>query len=184
MAKTALLVIDMQNAYFNNSALEEHRSQLIYYCNKLITHAQQHSWPTFMVRTVHAKDTSTWTLNMLDDARGYLYDGDEDAQLVRGLKVNGTIKLPKTRDSAFYDTTLLTQLREREIERLVLCGVSTHSCIMLTAADAYAANLRVTLASDAIYSHDPRYHESTLEMLQQEYRQGLLTHDAIIEQTD
>ena len=180
MSKIALLVIDMQNAYFNNEALQSHRSEVIGACNELILHAKQSLWPTYMIRTVHTRDKSTWTLNMLDDGSGYLYKDDSDADIVDGLITDQTIEVRKTRDSAFYDTNLLALLQTKGVETLVLCGVSTHSCVMLTAADAYAANLRVVLACDAICSHDPTYHKSTLEMLQQEYRQRLLPNADIL----
>lgn len=181
MTKTALLVIDMQNAYFNNDALEAHKEEIIAACNELITQAKVSDWPVYIIRTVHEKDTSTWTLNMLDDGVGYLYDGEEDADIVEGVITTGMTEILKTRDSAFYETELLDLLRASGIETVVLCGVSTHSCIMLTAADAYAANLRVVLASDAIRSHDPKYHDATLEMLRQEYRQQLLSNAEIID---
>lgn len=180
MANTALLIIDMQNAYFNNSALDEHKTELIEACNELVAHAKQQSWPVFTIRTVHKKDKSTWTLNTLDDQSGYLFEDSTDAQIVDGLDTTGTTEVIKTRDSAFYGTDLLTQLRTRSIDQVILCGVSTHSCVMLTAADAYAANLRVILARDAICSHDPNYHTSTLEMLQQEYRQQSLSNTDIL----
>lgn len=180
MTKTALLVIDMQHAYFNNDALEERKTDLIAHCNELIEHAKKSSWPVYTIRTVHRRDTSTWSLNMLDDEDGYLFNGEKDADFVEGLATTNTIEVQKTRDSALFSTNLLTQLRTKGIEHVVLCGISTHLCVMLTAADVYAANIRVTLASDAIYSHDPKYHDSTLEMLQQEYRQKLLSSADII----
>ena len=49
----------------------------------------------------------------------------------------------------------------------------------MSAADAYARNIHVILAEDAIASHDMAYHQSTLAMLQQEYRQQCLGVDEI-----
>lgn len=180
MGTTTLLVIDMQNAYFNNSALEREQEKLIKMCNELLAHAQKSNWPIYVIRTVHNRDKSTWTLNMLDDGSGYLHEDSTDSALVDGLRMEHAVQMTKTRDSAFFDTDLLTHLHAHGVESVVICGVSTHSCVMLTAADAYAANLRVTLAQDAIYSHDPTYHDSTFTMLHQEYRQKILTNKAII----
>ena len=180
MGTTALLVIDMQNAYFNNSALERERENLIATCNELLAHAQKLNWPIYVIRTIHDRDKSTWTLNMLDDGSGYLFEDSSDSALVEGLLTERTVQMTKTRDSAFFDTDLLTHLHAHGVENVVICGVSTHSCVMLTAADAYAANLRVTLAQDAIYSHDPAYHDSTFTMLHQEYRQKILSNKDII----
>lgn len=179
---TALLVIDMQNAYFNNGALAKESRRLISACNALIDAALGQDVPVILVRTEHIRDRSTWTLNMLDDGKGYLYEGADDSKFVSGLHTERTSELIKTRDSAFYGTDLNGRLHTLGIQNLIIAGVSTHSCILFTAADAYAANFRVTLAIDAIASHDPDYHDAVLAMLKQEYRQKLLSNDQILTQ--
>jgi nicotinamidase-related amidase len=90
-----------------------------------------------------------------------------------------TVEVIKTRDSAFWDTTLEHQLRTLGISRLIIAGVSTHTCVAQTAADAYAANFRVLLAEDVIASHIMDLHEITLEVLEEEYRQRRATNAQI-----
>lgn len=180
MQKSALLIIDMQQAYFNNGALERSKDALIESCNALIRGFVAAEQPVIIVRTEHEKDQSTWTLNMLDDEKGYLLKGDADTALVPGLTVDNTTELIKTRDSAFFKTDLSTRLHTLGVEHLYIAGVSTHSCVLLTAADAYANNFKVALITDAIASHDPSYHDSTLAMLSQEYRQLQITTAAAL----
>lgn len=170
----ALVVVDMQNAYFHNDALQEQQLALTNNINKLITAAQTHSLPIFNVKTEHQTDIATWTLNMLSDKKGYLFAGDEDSQNVPQLMTEDCIEVIKTRDSAFYDTTLLSMLRNHGITHLIICGVSTHTCIFQTAADAYAANLHVILDKDGIASHQPQYHNTALDILDIEYRQAAM----------
>lgn len=171
--QTALVIVDMQKAYFRNEALEARRSELIAACNSLIERAVQANVPVFHAITKHKRDRSTWTLNMLEDGEGYLFESEKDSEVVDGLHVEGVTEVIKTRDSAFFDTTLLEELRSRNIQTIVLAGVSTHTCIFQTAADAYAHNLRVILATDAIASHDPSLHQAALDLLRQEYRQSI-----------
>jgi nicotinamidase-related amidase len=179
MSTHALIVVDMQNAYFNNDSLAAVKPGLVAACNQLIEAFMSASLPVLLVRTQHKRDRSTWTLNMLDDGRGYLFNDQPDAAYVDGLLTDGTIEILKTRDSAFHDTNLGAILKKHAIDHIFIAGISTHSCILYTAADAYAENYRVTLAQDAIASHDPTYHDSTLAMLEQEYRQPKLSNDAI-----
>lgn len=179
MSKYALLVIDMQSAYFNNDALEQQRTALVKACNELIMLAVRQNIPVINIVTQHLRDKTTWTLNMLDDGEGYLFEGDEETAVVDGLKLTGSLGVVKTRDSAFHGTQLNSLLQEKGIEGVILAGVSTHSCIMQTAADAYAHNLRVILARDAIASHDPDFEEMTYGLLVQEYRQKICTHEEI-----
>lgn len=180
MSEVALLVIDMQAAYFRNEALDEKKATLAFHCNRLIEAAKKTAVPVLTVVTEHKKNQSTWTLNMLDDEQGYLFSGTEDVAVITEIDTSGSCQVIKTRDSAFYETNLETKLRDQEITTLILTGVSTHSCVMLTAADAYARNYRVILASEAIASHDPRYHDASLQMLHQEYRQPLMSTDDVI----
>lgn len=126
--------------------------------------------PVALVRTEHRRDRSTWTLNMLEDDTGFLIAGDPDTRTVEDLDVVGTTEVVKTRDSAFHETGLDQLLRKAGVDRLVLAGVSTHTCIAATAADAYAHDLHVVFAEDAIASHREDLHEPTLSVLCTEYR--------------
>ena len=156
------------------------REELTRACNELILQAVQIDALVFSVVTKHKKDRSTWTLNMLDDGEGYLFEGEGDVELVEGLRLQDVLEIVKTRDSAFFDTRLAEELKHRNIETIVLAGVSTHTCIFQTAADAYAHNVRVVLAEDAIASHDPQLHTVALDLLKQEYRQSTLSNKDII----
>ncbi|MDB5187219.1 MAG: cysteine hydrolase [Candidatus Saccharibacteria bacterium] len=171
MSKFALLIVDLQNAYFNNDALRDQQSKLLEKTNELIAMAHAYSMPIFNIKTEHQKDIATWTLNMIDDDSGYLFAGDDDAQNIDGLQTQDSIEVIKTRDSAFYGTTLPIMLKNHSVDTMILCGVSTHTCIFQTASDAYAANFRIILAIDAIATHDPKYHQNALTILETEYRQ-------------
>lgn len=175
MKTTALLIIDMQRAYFNAASLKQCQTQLVEACNRLIRAANDNGVPVFMVQTMHNKDISTWSLNMLKDKQGYLFEGSNDVKPMPGLICEGTIKVTKTRDSAFFRTALAGMLDNYQVARLVLAGVSTHTCIAQTASDAYALNFDVTIATDAVASHQPEFHQPALDRLRLEYRQKLYT---------
>lgn len=114
---------------------------------------------------------------MLADNEGFAFDGDDDARFLSDLIVNGTTELIKTRDSAFLYTDLEERLTAWNIQQLVLCGVFTHGCIAATAADAYARNIDVALAQDAIGSHLPEAHDCVLALLSREYRQRIISSE-------
>lgn len=179
--RSALLVIDMQKAYFNNEALAECRDDLVKSANELIASASANHVPVFNIMTEHAADRSTWTLNMLDDGEGYLLRGSEDAAVVDGLDIETAERIVKTRDSAFFGTDLAVRLREQGVDTIILLGVSTHGCVLQTAADTYAENFKVIIAREAVASHDPRYDQPILDMLTQEYRQPQYDNDQVRE---
>src|SRR5687767_14456690 len=64
--RTALLVIDMQNSYFDFPELEEQRESVTEKVNELIRAAREGGCPIVLIRTQHERDGSTWTVNMHD----------------------------------------------------------------------------------------------------------------------
>jgi nicotinamidase-related amidase len=175
----AVLVIDMQKGYFENSQLAGRQERLVEQCNELIGQAQDAGVPVLMVCTEHQRDKSTWTLNMLDDDQGFAFDDSGTGELVPGLAGSGLPRLPKTRDSAFMGTDLLMRLRNWGTGTLVLAGVASHNCIAQTGADAFAHNFRVVYAKDAMASTNEEYANQMLTILCDEYRQELADADTV-----
>ena len=167
---TALVLIDLQNAYFEFEPLAQHRGRLVDEANRLVRWAREEGALVVNVRTEHQRDKSTWTLNMLEDDQGFAFVGNQDAQPLEGLDLEGSVEVVKTRDDAFLGTHLGDLLREREIGTLVVAGVSTHTCVGTTVTHAYALGLSCVLVHDAIASHRPELHRPTIDMLADEFR--------------
>ncbi|GAB2738125.1 cysteine hydrolase family protein [Sinomonas soli] len=172
--RTALLIIDMQNSFFEFPELADQRERLVSACNELIGAARASGTPALVVRTQHERDQSTWTLSMLDDGQGFAFRGTEQAESLAELDIEGLPELVKRRDSAFVGTDLLQRLRTWGTERLLLAGVSTHLCLAQTAADAYALNLRVAFAAEAMGADDAEQADAMLTILLEQYRQERL----------
>lgn len=160
----------MQRSFFETDPLKGRLHDLVSRCNTLTAWAREHDVPVVVVRTQHARDRSTWTISMQEDDAGFLLEGDDDAQFLTELDVEGATELVKTRDSAFHETDLRSRLRRLGVNQLVITGVSTHTCVGTTAADAYANDLDVVLVDDAIASHREELHEVTLAVLCEEFR--------------
>lgn len=181
MLPAALMVIDMQNAYFESPELQKHQERLVENTNALIRAARAAQVPVLMVCTEHERDKSTWTLSMLDDDQGFIFSGTDQADFIPGLEYEDLPRLVKTRDSAFVGTDVLLRLRNWKVETLVLAGVATHNCVAQTAADAFAHNFRVRFAREALASTDAEYEAAILKMLSDEYRQPVLDNAQVLE---
>lgn len=177
----ALLIIDMQKAFFEDEVLGKQQDRVVQACNTAIADAREAGAPVYVIRTEHQRDKSTWTVSMLDDDQGFLFTGTEQAEPVDGLEIDGFPQLVKTRDSAFFGTDLLQRLRNLGVDTVVLAGVATHNCVAQTAADAYANNLRVVYAEDAIASTNEEYARDVLRVLMDEYRQKALSRSDVKE---
>lgn len=178
--RTALVVIDMQNSYFEFPELADVRDELVGRVNELIAAAHGAGRPVVLVRTEHARDGSTWTLNMCDDGEGFAFPGTEQARFLPGLDVGGHVEVIKTRDSAFFHTELVAELARLEVDHLLLCGVSTHSCISQTAIDGFAENIHVGVVRDAVASDDAALSAALLEFLADQMRQPIIDQSAAL----
>ncbi|MFI7579393.1 isochorismatase family protein [Kocuria kalidii] len=175
--RTALLVVDMQNSYFEFAELEEQRDAVTEKVNELIRAARDGGGPILLIRTQHERDRSTWTVNMHDDDQGFAFPGTEQSQYVAGLDTEGGTGMVKTRDSAFFDTDLAARLRNLRVEHLVICGISTHTCVAQTAMDAFAHDFRVAVARDAVASENSELSRALLSFLGDAKRQDVLTQE-------
>ncbi|BCW60763.1 isochorismatase family cysteine hydrolase [Arthrobacter sp. StoSoilB20] len=176
----AVLVIDMQNAYFEDPALKSRQDEVVAACNSLTSAASEAGAKVLLVGTVHERDKSTWSLNMLDDDQGFIFRGSEQAEFVPGLLTADFPRLIKTRDSAFFGTDLAMRLRNWGVDTVVLAGISAHNCIAQTAADAFAHNIRVVYAAEAIGTENAEAAESVLRVFTREYRQAVLPLEEIL----
>jgi nicotinamidase-related amidase len=175
----AVLVIDMQKAFFEDPSLGDGQEDTVRGCNALIAAAKASDTKVLLVKTEHEEDKSTWTLNMLEDDQGFIFRGTAQAEFVPGLATDGLPQLLKTRDSAFLGTDLLLRLRNWNVDTVVLAGVSTHNCIAQTAADAFGHNIRVIHAADATASENEEAASAVQDILSREYRQRVLSHTEI-----
>ncbi len=178
--RTALLVIDMQNSYFDFPELEEQRESVTEKVNELIRAAREGGCPIVLIRTQHERDGSTWTVNMHDDGQGFAFPGTEQSEYVAGLDTEGGTGLVKTRDSAFFDTDLAARLRNLGATHLLLCGISTHSCVAQTAIDAFAHNFRASVARESVGSENSELSRALLAFLEEEMRQDILDQDEAV----
>ncbi|MFC1833837.1 cysteine hydrolase family protein [Thermodesulfobacteriota bacterium] len=72
--------------------------------------------------------------------------------------------LPKRRMSAFYKTDLDQTLRSWGVDTVVVCGIVTNVCVLLTALDAIQNDFRAVIVSDGSACHKQELHEATLKL--------------------
>lgn len=68
----------------------------------------------------------------------------------------------KQRASAFWGTSLLSQLISRKVDTVILTGCSTSGCVRATAQNAFDDNLHVIVPREAVGDRSPTAHEANL----------------------
>jgi nicotinamidase-related amidase len=69
----------------------------------------------------------------------------------------------KPKHSGFYQTPLEMLLKHLGAEQLIVTGLSTNSCVLFTANDAYMRDLKLVVPPDCVAACTVKEHESALE---------------------
>jgi nicotinamidase-related amidase len=168
-ARTALLNVDMQNCFvaaaLDGLATLERVNRLAEVCRRagiIVVHPCHVLWPD---------GTNMGLLGEFVGGikRGMLSRGSESAALHPELVVDPRdIVLEKPRFGAFYGTVLENILRAREIESVIISGISTDVCCDTTAREANARDLQVFFLSDGTATAGPNpfeVHHRTLALI-------------------
>jgi len=74
--------------------------------------------------------------------------------------------IPKTRFSAFVNTTLEEKLRQLKPEKVIFCGVCTDICVCHTVCGVRDRNYEVEVPVDCVASFNEKAHYFTLEHME------------------
>jgi len=180
-AQSALIVVDMQNAYateggyldlagFDVSATKP----VIANIHKAVTAARragmqivwfQNGWDAEYVEAGDAgspnfhKSNALKTMRKRPELQGTLLAKDSwDYALVDELVPQaGDIVLPKPRYSGFFNTPLDSMLRSRGIRHLVFTGIATNVCVESTLRDGFFLEYFGVVLADATHQAGPPF---------------------------
>jgi nicotinamidase-related amidase len=79
--------------------------------------------------------------------------------------IAGEPVIDKPGKGAFCQTDLELMLRNRSIETLLVCGVTTEVCVNTTVREANDRGFRCIVVSDCCASYFPHFHEAGLAMI-------------------
>ncbi|ELY3100390.1 cysteine hydrolase [Serratia marcescens] len=147
-AKTALIVVDIQNEYyagnnFRGKMVIPDGQKVLDNSNKLVEFARKNGMPVYFVRH-------------LGPANGPLFaEGSVYAEFHQALQpAKGDVVITKATPSAFIGTDLDAQLKKQGIKTLIVAGLMTHMCISSTARDAVPLGYDVLIPQDATATRD------------------------------
>lgn len=155
----ALLIIDMINdlEFPGGDELFEPASRVAEAIAQLKEKAQAEQIPV-----IYANDNfGRWRSNFNDVIKHVLDDGVRGQYLAEKLRPGpDDYFVLKPKNSAFYETTLDMLLIYLNVKHVILTGVSTDSCVLFSANDAFMRDLKLTVPADCVaaikstYTHD------------------------------
>ena len=180
-SETALIVVDMQNAYASPGGYLDlagfdiaGAAGVIDKIALLVEAARgagvtvvyfQNGWDRDYVEAGGPGSPNWWKSNALKTMREkpdlegtLLAKGTWDYALVDKLTPHpGDIVIEKPRYSAFYNTSLDSMLRARGIRNLAFCGIATNVCVESTLRDGFFLEYFGVLLEDATHQAGPAF---------------------------
>lgn len=150
---TALLLIDIQNDYFEGgkyelfesiTAAEKASSVLGYFRNEKL--------PVFHVQHISSRENATFFKKNTVGCEIHNLVSPSDSETV----------IIKSYPNSFRDTNLLDELNKLNISNLVVAGMMTHHCIDSTVRAAYDLGFKVTLLHDACATRNLEFNNSKI----------------------
>lgn len=151
--KTALINIDMQNCFVENSPVAAPRGpEILPRINDLAEACRRNG--ALVIHTVHVVRPDGSNTGVMGDIipaikAGLINKGNPAAELHPGVTVGeGDITLEKPRYGAFHGTDIELILRNRGIETVIITGICTNVCCETTAREANMRDFKVFFISD------------------------------------
>jgi nicotinamidase-related amidase len=185
LARTALLVIDMQRDFLEPGGFGEALgndvkllARAIAPCRRLLKGARGAKLLVIHTREGHRPDLSDAPPAKI--ARGeagkrigdpgpmgrILVRGEAGHEIVSALApLAGEPVIDKPGKGAFYQTDLALVLQSRGIETLLVCGVTTEVCVHSTVREANDRGFRCIVPADCCASYFPEFHDMGLRMI-------------------
>ena len=175
---TAMIVVDMQNAYLddegsmNKSGMDiTELKKTVLPVSSLITACRSADVPIIFTRYVLRADYKDAGLRSVRGPRFKeinslvmgTWDSELDPRMDQRLE---DYVLDKTRYSSFYNTSLEVILRGLGVDTLIVCGVTTEICVESTIRDAYFRDFKIIVPKDAVAAMDIDRHKGTLATIE------------------
>jgi ureidoacrylate peracid hydrolase len=189
--RTALLVIDMQNAFVARGAPIEVPAAraIVAPINRLTKELRRRGVPVIWVLHENQGDGRDWA-GFFDtfvapgrraEAAAALAAGSELQKLYPELETAPSdLRVAKNRYSAFIKNDFQNRLRERGIDTLLIAGTKTNVCVECTARDAMMLDYQVVLLSDCTAALSDEEHRATLENVIQQFGDVLTAEEAFV----
>jgi nicotinate phosphoribosyltransferase len=128
---------------------------------RLLERELEHGSKIFYLSDHHAEDDPEFKM-----FPPHCVEGTEEAELIPELRQYPGEIIPKRTFSSFYNTPLDMRLEAIGAETIVVCGVTTHICVLSAVIDARTRGYEVEVPVDCVASFDKKAHFFALDYME------------------
>ena len=163
-AKTALLILDMQEFFHNENshAFIPSAQAIIKPIRTLSDLFIQNNLPVIITRHINTKEDAK---QMGSWWRDILTEDSEFSRLIPEFDIPQAKLIIKSQYDAFYNTNLNKILQQNNVEQVIITGVMTHLCCETTARSAFVQGYNVFFPIDGTATYNEEFHFATLTNL-------------------
>jgi isochorismate hydrolase len=176
LAKSALLVLDMQQFFLDESshAFIPSGPAILPGIQRLVSVFEEKKRPVFFTRHLNSPTDSGlmsvwWQDLILETAPA--------SRIVPQLDGPNRVVICKGQYDAFYKTDLESRLHSAGVSQVVVTGVMTHLCCETTARSAFTRGFEVFFAIDGTATYNEQFHRATLINLSHGFAKAVLVDE-------
>lgn len=188
---TALMIIDMQNAFCSKkgSFLKRGYSilnleRVLNNIQKLISFARKNNFLVVFTKLAFKKDYSDAGLLVkrvpeIIKLGAYREDG-WDSKITKNLKIQKEdIIIIKKRHDPFIGTNLERILRKNKIKKIIVTGLLTNVCVESCVRSAFDRDFEVVVVKDAISTYSKKLYDSSLDNTRRHFAETIFLDELV-----
>lgn len=155
MSKPALIVIDIQNEYFENGGIPlVNPVKASLNARKVLEHFRENDLPIAHIQHVSADA----------EAMPIFVEGTDGVEIHENVKpLDGERVFQKFYPNSFRETGLLDYLKENGVTEVIITGMMTHMCVDATTRAAFDFGYKCTVIGDTCASRDLEINGKTVK---------------------
>ena len=184
-ARSALLVIDMQNSFVEESAIFEvpKGREIIPNINRIIDKARAVGVPVIWTQSDHSRPVGGLILKrhpVVAESKE-LWLGDYSQEIFADMvqPSDDDHRVVKHKFDAFHETDMKAILRNIDVDTVTIIGVATEVCCESTARSAFFNDYKVVFLSDATAAFQPEMQESTCARIEHMFGRVVATEELL-----
>ncbi len=167
----ALIVVDVVVGFTDPSCPLGSDAESVVYANVQLMNAfHQARLPVVLTTVIYRNDHEASVFRARIPALNLLTPESHWVKFDPRLPIaDDDLQLEKRHASSFHGTALDQWLTDRNVDSVVVTGLTTSGCVRATAVDGLQSNYRVVVPREACGDRDPKAHEANLYDLNAKY---------------